>query len=69
MSYARLLAAGKPKKVAIIASVRKTVMYHNSMLRDGAMWDENNAQKLVIDTIVVRYVLVTICDSFSNSRS
>ncbi|MCG9633242.1 IS110 family transposase, partial [Vibrio sp. Isolate30] len=36
-----LLAAGKPKKVAIIACVRKMVVTLNSMLRDGAMWDEN----------------------------
>ncbi|CAK1754365.1 transposase [Vibrio crassostreae] len=40
-TYARLVAAGKPKKVAIIACVRKMVVTLNSMLRDGAMWDEN----------------------------
>ncbi|NOJ15867.1 IS110 family transposase [Vibrio splendidus] len=43
-TYARLLAAGKPKKVAIIACVRKMVVALNSMLRDGAMWDENTAK-------------------------
>ncbi len=37
-TYARLLAAGKPKKVAIIACVREMVVTLNSMLRDGAMW-------------------------------
>ncbi|UZD56823.1 IS110 family transposase [Shewanella algae] len=34
-TYARLLEAGKPKKVAIIACVRKMVVILNSMLRDG----------------------------------
>ena len=43
-NYARLLAAGKPKKVAIIACVRKMVVTLNSMLGDGAVWDENTAK-------------------------
>ncbi|MDD2343463.1 MAG: IS110 family transposase [Tolumonas sp.] len=43
-TYARLLAAGKPKKVAIIACVRKMVVILNSMLRDGVMWDENRTK-------------------------
>ena len=38
------LEAGKPKKVAIIACVRKMVVILNSMLRDGIMWDQNIAQ-------------------------
>ena len=43
-TYARLLEAGKPKKVAIIACVRKMVVILNSMLRDGIMWDQNIAK-------------------------
>ncbi|WP_044735004.1 IS110 family transposase [Shewanella algae] len=43
-TYARLLEAGKPKKVAIIACVRKIVVILNSMLRDGIMWDQNITQ-------------------------
>ncbi len=43
-TYQRLLDAGKPKKVAIIACVRKMVVILNSMLRDGVMWDENIAK-------------------------
>ncbi len=43
-TYARLVAAGKPKKVAIIACVRKMVVILNSMLRDGVMWDKNLAK-------------------------
>jgi transposase len=33
-TYQRLVAAGKPKKVAIIACIRKMVVILNSMLRD-----------------------------------
>ncbi|WP_415720754.1 IS110 family transposase [Photobacterium ganghwense] len=43
-TYQRLLDAGKPKKVAIIACVRKMVVILNSMLRDGVMWNENIAK-------------------------
>ncbi len=43
-TYQRLLQAGKPKKVAIIACVRKMVVILNSMLRDGSMWDPNMAK-------------------------
>ena len=42
-TYQRLIAAGKPKKVAIIACVRKMVVILNSMLRDGAMWEAPKA--------------------------
>jgi len=38
-TYQRLCAAGKPKKVAIIACIRKMIVILNSMLRDGVMWD------------------------------
>lgn len=38
-TYQRLLVAGKPKKVAIIACVRKMIVILNSMLRDGVMWN------------------------------
>ena len=37
--YQRLVAAGKPKKVALIACVRKMIVILNSMLRDGVMWE------------------------------
>ncbi|WP_064609868.1 IS110 family transposase [Photobacterium sp. J15] len=42
-TYQRLLAEGKPKKVAIIACVRKMVIILNSMLRDGDLWDAKTA--------------------------
>lgn len=41
-TYERLLAAGKPKKVAIVACMRKMVVILNSMLRDGVMWNKDS---------------------------
>ncbi|GLX80231.1 IS110 family transposase [Thalassotalea insulae] len=38
-TYERLLAAGKTKKTALIACVRKMIVILNSMVRDGVMWD------------------------------
>ena len=43
-NYQRLIAAGKPKKVALIACVRKMVVILNSMLRDGVMWQAPTAK-------------------------
>ncbi len=43
-TYERLLAAGKPKKVAIVACMRKMVVILNSMLRDGVMWDKESVK-------------------------
>lgn len=37
--YERLLAAGKPKKVAIVACMRKLLTILNAMLRDQAVWN------------------------------
>jgi transposase len=37
--YERLLAAGKPKKVAIVACMRKLLTILNAMLRDQVLWD------------------------------
>jgi transposase len=37
--YQRLLAAGKPKKVAMVACMRKLLIILNAMLRDGSAWD------------------------------
>jgi transposase len=41
--YGKLVSAGKPKKVALIACVRKMVIVLNSMLRDGVMWEAPKA--------------------------
>ena len=37
--HSRLIAAGKPKKVAIVACMRKLLTILNAMLRDQTMWD------------------------------
>lgn len=37
--HSRLIAAGKPKKVAIVACMRKLLTIVNAMLRDGTKWD------------------------------
>jgi transposase len=37
--YQRLLAAGKAKKVAIVACMRKMLTILNAMVRDSACWD------------------------------
>jgi transposase len=37
--YNRLIAAGKPGKVAIVACMRKLLTILNAMLRDRAVWD------------------------------
>lgn len=39
--YQRMVAAGKPKKVAIVACMRKQLIILNTMMRDGTYWDEN----------------------------
>ena len=36
--YQRLLAAGKPKKVALVASMRKLLVILNTMLNHGSPW-------------------------------
>ena len=41
--YRRLLAAGKPKKLALTACMRKLLTVLNSMARSGLRWDPNVA--------------------------
>ena len=38
--YQRLLAAGKPKKLALTACMRKLLIILNSMLKHGSSWQE-----------------------------
>jgi transposase len=38
--YQRLLALGKPKKVAMVACMRKLLTIVNAMMRDGTSWDD-----------------------------
>jgi transposase len=39
--YERLVAAGKPKKVAIVACMRKLLTILNAMVRTGKSWDDS----------------------------
>lgn len=41
--YERLVAAGKPKKLALTAVMRKLVVLANALLRDGTSWTEKPA--------------------------
>ncbi len=39
--YDRLTAAGKPKKVALVACMRKMIIFANALLKKGEMWNTN----------------------------
>ena len=43
--YQRLLAAGKPKKVALVASMRKLLVILNAMLKHGYPWRDDSASR------------------------
>jgi transposase len=36
--YERLIASGKPKKVALMACMRKLLLIMHAMVRDNAVW-------------------------------
>ena len=41
--YERLVAAGKPKKLALVAVMRKLIVLANALLRDGRKWTPHAA--------------------------
>jgi transposase len=41
--YQRLLRAGKPKKVALVACARKLLVILNAILRDQKAWNVSGA--------------------------
>ena len=41
--YERLVASGKPKKVALVACMRKLLILCNAVIRDGAEWEPRTA--------------------------
>ena len=43
--YQRLLAAGKPKKVALVACMRKLITILNAMLKNGSYWQPDYATR------------------------
>jgi transposase len=42
-TYERLVAAGKPRKVALVACMRKQLTILNTMMKNGTHWDEKLA--------------------------
>jgi len=45
--YQRLLAAGKPKKLALVACMRKLLTILNSIVRSGQRWSAEHAAALI----------------------
>ena len=48
--YQRLCSNGKPKKVAIVACMRKILLILNAMLKNSNHWDENYSKKNMCST-------------------
>jgi transposase len=48
--YERLVDAGKPKKVALVACMRKLLTILNTMLRTGEPWDANYQARAIISS-------------------
>ena len=44
--YQRLLSAGKPKKLALTACMRKLLVILNSMLKHGSSWNQAATKSL-----------------------
>ncbi len=44
--YAHLLDAGKPKKIALVACMRKLLVMLNAMVRDNKSWNDALAQDI-----------------------
>ena len=45
--YQRLCGNGKPKKVAIVACMRKILLILNAMIKNSKSWDENYSKSLL----------------------
>jgi len=41
--YVRLVAAGKAKKVALVACMRKLLTVINAMVRSGTCWEDHSS--------------------------
>jgi len=52
--YQRMIEAGKPPKVALVALARKPLTIPNAMVPDGTMWDEATAQRQSGSRLLVR---------------
>ena len=50
--YERLVGAGKPKKVAIVACMRKLLIIMNAMVRDKMPWTEKSSTSQIDGSVV-----------------
>jgi transposase len=48
--YARLVRDGKPKKVALVACMRKLIVLLNAILRTGTPWDPSLTARFALDS-------------------
>ena len=46
--YQRLLARGKPKKVALVAAMRKLLTILNTLIKNDVLWRDVTAKKLSV---------------------
>jgi transposase len=58
--YDRLVAAGKLKMVALIASLRKLLTILNIMIRDGKTWNRQPQHGLISKTVATRLDTITV---------
>ena len=61
--YQRLLAAGKPKKVALVASMRKLLVTLNAMLKHGYPW-RDMTQPVVASCLLTFKTVAIECSLF-----
>src|SRR5438093_2820622 len=55
--YERLIAAGKPKKVALIACARKLLTILNAMVRNNTRSEEHTSELQSLTNLVCRLLL------------
>ena len=73
--YQRLLAAGKPKKVALVACMRKLLVILNSMLKQRSPWRAQRAREsatrrsliLTFNTVAEQLRLRGVCISLPHA--
>jgi len=56
--YQRLLAAGKPKKVALVACMRKLLTILNAIVKSGSPWNENLHTQEAKNAWLLRQLLI-----------
>ena len=51
--YQRLLTAGKPRKLALTACMRKFLTILNCMLKNGQAWNPGHSNFLTLKTVAL----------------